>query len=67
MKLLSADTLPLAVDDLRRLRRWRPYQYSGRWLVACVDGHAVAYRRERDLVRWANRHGYPLETAAIVE
>lgn len=67
MERLSGNNREEAVSNLLRLRRWKPFQYGGKWFVASFKDGFRAYRKEDALKKAAWREGAESVTITLIE
>lgn len=55
MNLGPCDSPTQAVEALKHLRMYKPFQYSGTWFVSTCNGIGVAFRSNTSLVKRIQR------------
>lgn len=66
MRIISGNTLDEAINSMKSLRTYRPYEYSGTWFLAMIQGECHAYRTKNSLVKKASMAGiHELEIAKV--
>jgi len=63
---IAGTTLTEAVENFTQLRRWKPFQYSGKWVVAIFGGEAFAFRSKTPILAKLQKAGLEsVETAEV--
>lgn len=64
---LEAKTLQEAADQINLFRRYKPYQYSGRWFIGVLGQDVYAYRTKQSLKNKAGKLGIDIFLIGILD
>lgn len=64
---LEAKTFEEAAKDIQFFRRYKPYQYSGKWFLCILNGEMFAFRSKQTCIKNAQRRGIDSFELAVIE